>query len=194
MNFLAHLFLSGKNEEVLVGNLLGDFMRGRKPGALSEDVAKGIILHRKIDEFTDNHPLVIETKQRLRPVFKHYAPVVADVYYDHFLAANFSDYSDITLKDFAHKCYYILRNHKDLFPPRFQQALIYMRFRNVLVSYSKLNGMEFAFARMSRRTNHFSNFHNATKELNKNYDQYYSEFKIFFPELRDFTNEILDSL
>jgi len=193
MNFLAHLFLSGENEEVMVGNLLGDFMRGRKPGAFREGIAKGISLHRKIDEFTDNHPLVIKTKHRLRPEFKHYAPVVADVFYDHFLAANFSDYSDISLKDFAHRCYYVLRKHKELFPPRFQQALIYMRFRNVLVSYSKLNGMEFAFARMSKRSNHATNFHNATKELHKNYDYYYSEFKIFFPELFNYTKEILDS-
>jgi acyl carrier protein phosphodiesterase len=193
MNFLAHLFLSGENEEVMVGNLLGDFMRGRKPGAFSKDIAKGISLHRKIDEFTDNHPIVIETKHRLRTEFKHYAPVVADVFYDHFLAANFSDYSDIPLKEFAHNCYNILRMHKDLFPPRFQQALIYMRFRNVLVSYAKMNGIEFAFARMSRRTNHISNFHNATKELHKNYDHYYSDFKIFFPELCNYTMGILAS-
>jgi acyl carrier protein phosphodiesterase len=194
MNFLAHLFLSGKNEELMVGNLLGDFMRGRKQEAFSEGVAKGICLHRKIDEFTDNHPLVTESKLRLRPAFKHYAPVVADVFYDHFLAANFSDYSDVSLKDFAQRCYNVLRMHKDLFPPRFQQALIYMRFRNVLVSYSKMNGIEFAFARMSRRTNHISNLHNATKELHKNYDHYYSEFKIFFPELCIYTKGLLDSL
>jgi acyl carrier protein phosphodiesterase len=191
MNFLAHLFLSGENEEVMVGNLLGDFMRGRKPGAFSEDIAKGISLHRKIDEFTDNHSMVTESKKRLRPLFKHYAPVVADIYYDHFLAANFSDYSAISLKDFAHDCYYVLKLYKDLFPHRFQQALIYMRFRNVLMSYSKLSGIEFAFARMSKRINHPSNIHNATNELDKNYVLYYSEFKIFFPELCDFTKEIL---
>ena len=193
MNFLAHLFLSGNNEEILVGNLLGDFMRGRKIDAFSEGIAKGIDMHRKIDEFTDNHPMVIATKQRLRPLFKHYAPVVADIYYDHFLAANFSDYSDVPLKDFAHKCYKALQTHRDLFPPRFQPALIYMRFRNVLVSYSKLRGIQFAFARMLRRTSHPSNLMNATKELKENYEKYYSEFKIFFPELCEFSRQLLNT-
>lgn len=193
MNFLAHLYLSGENEELMVGNLLGDFMKGRKLEAFSHGIIKGIDLHRKIDRFTDQHPSVIETKQRLRPLFKHYAPVIADVYYDHFLAANFSDYSKITLKDFSTYCYKVLREYKNIFPPRFQQALIYMRFRNVLISYSNLSGIEFAFSRITKRINHPSNVEEATNELKNNYNKYYSDFKIFFPELRDYSRQILNS-
>jgi acyl carrier protein phosphodiesterase len=184
MNFLAHLFLSGDNEEILVGNLLGDFMKGRKINSFSGNILKGIELHRKIDDYTDNHPLVIQTKQRLRPVFRHYAPVVADVYYDHFLASNWKEYSNIPLKDFTRWCYDVLRKHKELFPPRFQRALIYMRFRNLLLSYATLRGISFAFERISFRAEHASNLEYATDEIKKNYQLYLAEFKEFFPELQ----------
>jgi len=186
MNFLAHLFLSGNNDEMLVGNLLGDFMKGRKISSFDEGIINGIILHRKIDEFTDNHPLVVKTKERLRPLFKHYTPVVADIYYDHFLAANWNDYSEVDLKDFAQHSYQVLRKHKELFPPRFQQALVYMRFRNVLVSYAKFSGIDFAFNRMALRSNYPSNLKNATIELKANYDLYLAEFQKFFPELQEY--------
>ncbi len=186
MNFLAHLFLSGTDEEVMVGNLLGDFMKGRKVTSFDDKIIKGILLHRKIDEFTDNHPLVIKSKERLRPLFKHYTPVVADIYYDHFLAANWNEYSEITLKKFAKQCYLVLRKHKELFPPRFQQALVYMRFRNVLVSYAKFSGIDFAFNRMAIRSNYPSNLNNATEELKVNYKLYLSEFREFFPQLQDY--------
>jgi acyl carrier protein phosphodiesterase len=191
MNFLAHLFLSGNDEDILTGNLLGDFMKGRKINSFSDSIIKGIVIHRKIDVFTDNHPLVIQTKQRLRPDFKHFSPVIADVYYDHFLASNWNDYSNLPLKEFANWCYSVLRKHKDLFPPRFQQALIYMRFRNLLFSYAKISGINFAFERLSKRTDHNSNLNNATKELMNNYEFYYAEFKVFFPELQNYVKGII---
>lgn len=190
MNFLAHLFLSGDNEEIMLGNMLGDFVRKINVAGLSEGVIKGILLHREIDNFTDNHPLVDITKQRLRPLFSHYSPVVADVYFDHFLAANWNDYSDIPLKEFAKNCYSILKKNKNLFPLRFQQALAYMRFFNMLVSYSKFSGIDFAFNRIKNRTGYHSNLDNASKELKANYNIYKNDFLIFFPELQKFVDDL----
>jgi acyl carrier protein phosphodiesterase len=186
MNFLAHLFLSGNNDEIMVGNLLGDFMKGRKISNFDDGIVKGILLHRKIDEFTDNHALVLQTKERLRPLFNHYTPVVADVFYDHILAVNWSDYSDVALKDFAKHCYQVMRKHKDLFPLRFQPALVYMRFRNVLMSYAKFSGIDFAFNRVASRSLYPSNLQNATTELKKNHKLYTAEFKEFFPQLQEY--------
>jgi len=186
MNFLAHLFLSGDNDELMVGNLLGDFMKGRKLDSFDDKIVKGIFLHRKIDEYTDNHPLVTTTKERLRPLFKHYTPVVADIYYDHFLASNWKDYADVSLKDFANHCYRVIRKHKEHFPPRFQQALVFMRFRNVLISYSKFSGIDFAFNRMVLRSKYPSNLQHATAELKENYNLYLVEFKEFFPQLQEY--------
>jgi acyl carrier protein phosphodiesterase len=183
MNFLAHLFLSGNDEEIMVGNVLADRMRGSKSEEFSEKIKKGIRLHRIIDEYTDSHPVVIESKQRLRPEFGHYAPVIVDVFYDHFLAANWKEYSDVPINDFAARCYYALKKYRKLFGGGFQIALVYMRFRNLLVSYSTFKGVQFALERMSGRARNASNLVAAVDELKKNYPHYQKEFSLFFPEL-----------
>ncbi|HOT89928.1 MAG TPA: ACP phosphodiesterase [Bacteroidales bacterium] len=192
MNFLAHLYLSGNNEEIIVGNLLGDFMRGKKIESFPSGIAKGIQIHRKIDVFTDTHPIVLQTKNRLRPFFNHYSGVIIDIYYDHFLASNWATYNDISLKDFTTTCYDILKKNRAVFPPRFQQALKYKRFRNLLCSYSKISGIKFAFNRLANRTSYPSNLKYATCELENNYGIYHQEFKEFFPELMEYAKEIME--
>jgi acyl carrier protein phosphodiesterase len=188
MNFLAHLYLSGSDKEVMVGNVLADRMKGQKINDFSEGIREGIRLHHIIDNFTDHHPVVAESKQRLRPEFRLYAPVIADVFYDHFLAANWENYSDISLKDFAEKSYLALKQHRKLFTGGFQVALVYMRFRNLLVSYSRFEGVQFALERMSGRAKNASNLLSAVDELKKNYSLYKKEFILFFPELIDHVN------
>lgn len=189
MNFLAHLFLSGNDEEIMVGNILADRMRGRRADEFSPNIQKGIQLHRIIDDFTDRHPMVEKSKQRLRKEFGHYAPVITDVYYDHFLAANWNEYSDVPLNDFAHEGYYALKKYRHLFGGGFQIALVYMRFRNLLVSYATFKGVRFALDRMSGRAKNASNLADAVGELKKNYLHYQQEFKIFFPELVNYLNQ-----
>lgn len=186
MNFLAHLFLSGNDEEIMVGNVLADRIRGRKISDFSQGIQKGIRLHRIIDNFTDTHPVVELSKQRLRKEFGHYAPVITDIYYDHFLAVDWKKYSDIPLNDYAMTCYKILKKNKALFSSGFQLALIYMRFRNLLVSYSTFKGIHFALKRMSGRTRNAVNLVAAVEELKKNYPLYYKEFNQFFPELVEY--------
>ena len=180
MNFLAHLYLSGNDEEIMVGNILADRSRGLVKKNLSEGILKGIRLHHAIDYYTDNHPVVALTKKRLNPAFGHYAPVITDVYYDHFLAANWNEYSDISLEIFAKKSYSALRKHRNLFPTDFQLAFIYMRFRNLLVSYRTIEGVKFVFDRMSGRAVNSRNLHLAIEELKENYPLYEKEFHEFF--------------
>ena len=189
MNFLAHLYLSDDIEEIIVGNILADMLKGQNISKFNEKIVKGIELHRKIDKFTDQHHVVNKTKQRLRPLFKHYSPVVVDVYYDHFLAVNWKDYSEIPLKEFANNCYNVLRKHKELFPFRFKQALKYHRFRKLLTSYTEIKGIRFAFKRLENRSMYISNLHLAPKELERNYFLYYEEFREFFEDLKDFTGK-----
>ena len=185
MNFLAHLFLSGDNEEIMVGNVLADRIRGKKINDFSEGIQKGIRLHRIIDSYTDTHPVVELSKQRLRRDFGHYAPVIADVFYDHFLAANWNEYSDVPLKTFAEKSYHALKKYRMLFSGGFQFAFVYMRFRNLLVSYSTYKGVHFALERMSGRAKNSSNLTDAVDELKKNYSLYKKEFSSFFPQLAE---------
>lgn len=188
MNFLAHLYLSGNDEEIMVGNVLADRIKGKKMHDFSEGIQKGILLHHTIDNFTDNHPIVEVSKQRLRQKFGHYAPVIIDIFYDHFLAAKWEKYSEIPLQEFAMKSYNALKKHRKLFSSGFQVALIYMRFKNLLVSYKTFRGVQFAFDRLSGRSEHLSNLSKAVVELKNNYSLYKNDFEVFFPSLIEHVN------
>ena len=186
---MAHLYLSGNDEEIMVGNILADRSKGLIKKNLRQGILNGIKMHHAIDSFTDNHPVVALTKKRLNPVFGHYAPVITDIYYDHFLAANWDDYSDVSLEVFAKNCYTILQKHKKLFPADFQFAFIYLRFRNLLVSYRTIEGIKFAFDRMAGRAVNSKNLHLAIEELKENYPLYEKEFKDFFKDaIKKFQN------
>src|SRR5277367_1527199 len=101
MNFLAHLYLSGDNPKIKTGNFIGDFVKGKNlADRFEKDIAKGIVLHREIDWFTDRHPVVKQSKDRLREKYRHYSGVIVDVFYDHFLARNWINYSSKSLSDF----------------------------------------------------------------------------------------------
>jgi len=180
MNFLAHLYLSRDDEELMVGNILADFSKGVLNKNLNGNITRGIEIHRKIDHFTDTHPIVQQTKHRLQPGFNHYSPVVADVFYDHFLARQWEQFSSERLNDFANKAYVALKKHRLLFPLRFQHALVYGRFRKLLISYASVDGIDKAFNRISARTHFESNLEKASSELKRNYASYQSDFFSLF--------------
>lgn len=189
MNFLAHLYLSGNDEEIMVGNILADRIKGKKMHDFSEGIQKGIHLHHAIDNYTDNHPVVEASKQRLRQKFGHYAPVIIDIFYDHFLAANWEKYSETPLGEFAMKSYKALKKYRKLFPSGLQAVLIYMRFRNLLISYVSIKGVQFSLERISGRAKNSTNLTAAVDELKKNYTHYQNDFKKFFPELVAFVKK-----
>lgn len=187
MNFLAHLYLSGDDPEVMVGNFIGDFVKGRKvrerfrPG-----IAAGIELHRAIDEFTDAHPVVDRSKQRLRPELRHYSPVVADMFYDHFLAANWSRYHDMPLALYAASVYRLLESYYDLLPEGVKAMLPHMVGGNWLVGYARIEGIQRALSGMAARTPYESGMETATDILRADYASFKKDFTEFFPELENF--------
>src|SRR6185369_10110303 len=151
MNFLAHLFLSGENPEIKLGNFIGDFVKGRnQEDRFGKEIAKGIALHREIDWYTDRHPVVKQSKERLRPKYRHYSGVITDVYFDHFLARNFDKYSEMILPDFADECYAIIQRHDSILPKEVKFMMPYMIKGNWLVNYSKIEGIHRALSGMSR--------------------------------------------
>ena len=105
MNYLAHFYLARNDKGLIVGNLLADYAVGKKYLDYPQEIQRGILLHRRIDEFTDDHPETEKTKVRLREKYKKYSPVISDVYYDYFLGQNWSDYSDVPLKSFTQRIY-----------------------------------------------------------------------------------------
>jgi acyl carrier protein phosphodiesterase len=173
---------------MMVGGVLADFIKGNKIKNYKPEIIKGIGLHRKIDKFIDEHAVIEESKKRLRKKFSHYTPVIIDIYCDHFLAINWKIYSEETLENFALRSYKILKKHRFLFPLRFQHALIYGRFKNLLLSYLTFKGINFAFQRLEGRTKFYSNLNKATEELKRNYDLYQNEFKIFFEDIVGYLN------
>lgn len=193
MNFLAHAFLSGDNPKILVGNFIGDFVKGKQAlTAYDSDVLKGIELHRLIDGFTDHHEVVRESKQRLRAGYRHYAGVIVDVFYDHFLAKNWDQYHPMQLPGYAQHVYDIMERHHDMVPAEAQHMLPYMTAGNWLLSYAKIEGVGRALTGMSRRTTYVSHMETAVEALRENYDLFEREFKIFFPELQRVCAEFLD--
>jgi len=183
LNYLAHSFLSGNDEELLVGNFIADSVRGSQLQLYPEKIAQGIILHRQIDTFTDSHPVVQQTKERLRPNYRKYAGVIADIYYDHFLAINFDQYSDLGLANYTQHVYNSVQRHHAILPERVLYFLPYMIEQDWLLNYANLEGIRRSLTGLSRRTAFVSNMETAADELRKNYHLYLHEFNIFFPDL-----------
>lgn len=195
MNFLAHLYLSGDRPGIMVGNFIGDFVKGRDVRSrFDEEVATGIALHRAIDEFTDGHPVVARSKLRLRPMFRHYSPVVADMFYDHFLAANWSDYHAVALPEFASSVYDLLTSYSEILPSGVKHMLPYMIKGNWLVSYAKPEGIHRALSGMAARTPYESGMEKSGEVLEAHYTDFRQEFMEFFPEIETYARDYLNAL
>jgi acyl carrier protein phosphodiesterase len=188
LNYLAHVFLSGLNEELLIGNFIADSVRGSQLQQYPAGIAAGIILHRQIDTFTDAHPVVHQTKNRLRPQYRKYAGVIADIYYDHFLAVNFHRYSSQPLADYTQEVYGLVQRYQSILPEKVQYFLPYMMEQNWLLNYANINGIRRSLTGLSRRTAFVSNMDTAATELENNYLLYEKEFQAFFPDLQAYVS------
>ncbi len=187
MNFLAHIYLSGNNELITIGNFMADSIRGKQYKSFPNVIQVGILLHRHIDTFTDAHPIVRQSTKRLHENYSHYSGVIVDILYDHFLAKNWSRYSDIPLQIYVDQFYELLRIHFEILPIRVQKMMPYMIADNWLLNYANLDGIQRVLNGMNRRTNNISQMNNATLELKLYYDEFEHEFTTFFEELRSFS-------
>lgn len=151
MNYLAHTYLSYQNSDLIIGNFIADSIRGNKFYGLSDDIIKGIKLHRKIDTFTDSHPIFLTSKHRFSKNFDKYSGVLMDIIYDHYLAKNFEQYSSYSLQNHANEVYEILKNNHDILPENAKRFYNYMTERNILFHYSSLNGIETVLTHLSGR-------------------------------------------
>lgn len=194
MNFLAHLKLSGDHEYTLLGNFIADHITGNKIKHLPQGVIDGILLHRKIDNFTDHHPVFAESRARLHPKYHKYAGVIADVFYDHFLAKNWNDYSEFHISSFTSYCYGVLLRNYNLLPSKSKKILPFFIMQNWLSSYAKMEGLRRSFHMLARRAKFKSNMEYVVDDLIDDYELYESEFKLFFPEIADFCQKELDIL
>jgi len=188
MNFLAHLLISKDNEQIMVGNFIGDFVKGSQIKNYNQDIQKGIRLHRAIDSFTDSHPVVLESKKRLRSKFRHYSPVIVDVFYDHFIARDWKKFSSEPLIEFTLRFYKLMEQYQEVVPKGVSHMLYHMSTGNWLYNYQFLEGINKALTGMSRRTKFTSKMELATSSLEEHYSQFENEFHTFFPELLTFSH------
>lgn len=194
MNFLAHIYLSGNEEDIILGNFIADGIKGNRYLNYPPGIAKGILLHRAIDTFTDAHPTVRKSTARLHQNYSHYSGVIVDIFYDHFLAKNWKSYCSVPLGQFAENFYTLLQKNSSQLPPRIQTMMPIMIANNWLVSYATVAGIGKILAQMNMRTGGVSKMDESVKELLEFYDEFESDFTSYFEELREFSRQKLLSL
>lgn len=183
MNFLAHILLSGTDDKIMIGNFIGDFVKGRQLDMYEEKVQTGIRLHRFIDTYTDTHPIVSQSKKRLRERFSHYAGVIVDVFYDHFIAINWRRYSGESLLVFTTHFYKKIQSYTHL-PEKVSTMIAHMTKGNWLYHYQYIEGIDRALTGMAQRTQFDSGMEKAAGYLKTYYTDFESEFHQFFPDLQ----------
>lgn len=194
MNFLAHIYLSGDNDLIKIGNFMADGIRGKQFEHFPEDVQKGIVLHRSIDTYTDSHDVFRQSTKRLHEKYHHYAGVIVDIVYDHFLAKNWTKYSDEKLDDFINRFYTSLHENYPVLTERTQRIMPTMIQENWLSSYQTVEGIHYILTQMDRRSKNLSKMQFASKELVEFYAEFEQEFTVFFEDLKQHTKNKLHTL
>lgn len=194
MNFLAHLYLSGNDTNIIIGNFIADHIKGNKFKHLPLSIQKGIRLHREIDTFTDTHPVVKKSMHRLNERYGHYDGVIIDIFYDHFLAKNWTNYSTIPFDKYVQSIYTLLQDNLPLLPKKTVEMLPYMIQYNWLYNYQYLKGIKTVLVGMNKRTNGKSKMHLAIEDLKIHYNDFEKDFSLFFEDIRLFTSNKIQEL
>ncbi|AIM61617.1 MULTISPECIES: acyl carrier protein phosphodiesterase [Cellulophaga] len=194
MNFLAHIYLSFEDDEITIGNFIADSIRGNKYKHLPKKIQKGITLHRHIDTFTDAHKTVRKSTKKLHENYGHYSGVIVDIFYDHFLAKNWKNYSDTPLDEFVEKFYDLLEDNYLILPENTKRMMPYMIADNWILSYASLTGISKVLDGMNRRTKNRSKMNFAIVDLKEHYNEFEDEFTSFFEELTTFAKQKYTSL
>jgi acyl carrier protein phosphodiesterase len=195
MNYLAHACLSFQLPDILVGNMISDFVKGKKKFDYGLPIQQGIALHRAIDEFTDFHPVTQRAKEFFRPIYRLYSAVFTDVMYDHFLATDKRQFANSdALASFSEETYQVLLSYRDLLPDNFNRMLPYMVKHNWLWNYQYPEGIQRSFEGLVHRAKYLEDSTQAFAIFKDNYAELKSCYEEFFPALKDFAYSRLQLL
>ena len=186
MNFLAHLLLSGDHPDWIVGGFLGDFVKGRLKGHYPPDVEAGIQLHRKIDLFTDQHPLLKQCHTLFTPELRRYSPIIMDISFDHFLALHWARYDDRELTEFNTRILEILNSSSITLPDNAQLFLERMVSRDILLRYRRPEVIPLVLQKTAQRLSRPNPLAHSGEQFTEQYDSIEAIFFDFFPELEEF--------
>ncbi len=184
MNWLAHLFLSDPEPACRIGNLLPDFVSAKVLATLPPEFQPGIAQHRRIDAYTDAHPVFRRSVGRFAPPFRRYGGVLVDIFYDHFLARDWPSFTHTPLPDFAAEVYASFDAFQPVLPTEAIVPLRLMRESDWLCSYPQLSGIEKALRRLSGRLRRPFDLAAAVPLFEQSYAHFEADFREFFPQLR----------
>ncbi len=189
MNFLAHTYLSGCSEEIIVGNFMGDYVKGRNYLLFPELVKKGILIHRDIDTFTDMHPITRRSKLRVAAKYHKYAGIIIDIFYDHFLASLWDNFSTLPLDEFVNRSYDLLKRNYKVLPEAIKTWFPTFLENNWMMAYKTIDGIELVLERMAENTSLPNHAGYAVEVLSDQYDSFKDDFLEFFPLIIQFLEE-----
>ena len=189
MNYLVHLYLSDPTPECRLGNLMGDFIKGRLENGWDAEILRGIKQHRRVDAFAHQSSVFRRSKARIHDRFGHCKGILVDVFYDHFLARNWSHYSATSLEAFARDIYRLLEKNRDILPPGLQRVAPRMIAHNWLVSYREIQTINGVLERISERLSRPNPIALGIDELHRNYADLESDCGLFLAEAKEFLRE-----
>jgi acyl carrier protein phosphodiesterase len=189
MNFLAHIYLSGENEQIRIGNFIADWIKGSEFKKFPEDIQKGILIHRSIDSYTDSHPTVRKSKNRFSEKYHKYAGVLIDVFYDHFLAMDWDTFSPVPLQDYNNRVKASLLKEIQCFPADLQDFI--PKFMNFgwMDLYVSIDGIDKVLRGMVSNTSLPDKTDDAIRIFRENYSDFRLEFYDYFPQLMHYVEE-----
>jgi len=194
MNYLGHAYLSFGHPEILTGNMISDFVKGKAKFGFSGNIIKGIDLHRQIDSYTDNHAAIKSAKEIFRPAYRLYSGAIVDVVLDHFLAADRKEFPENTLFNFTTTVYQQLEHHRDEFPPVFTQIFAYMKTQNWLYGYREKEAIRNSLAGLVRRATYLSESTTAYNLFLEHYVHLEACYRIFFEDVKQFAKHRFQTL
>ena len=184
MNFVAHQYLSFKQQSLQIGNLLGETVKGKQYLDFPDDIQKGILLHRSIDTFTDSHEIVKQSSRYFHETQHKFAPIIVDVIYDYFLIKHWNDFSDTPYQKFKLDCYQLFKNEYDTFPKKLQETIFYLLKYDWFENYSTIEGVQKTLKGIGSRAKFENNLHQIIPEFEQYYSMLEKDFLQFFPLLQ----------
>ena len=194
MNHLAHAFLSDGTTASVLGSLMGDFVKGPLDDRYAPDVTRGLLLHRRVDSYTDGHPIVAGSRARIGRERRRFAGILVDMFYDHFLALHWMRFADVPLEQFTARVYTILLEHRSMLPDRLQLVAPYMTQGDWLGSYREVDAIGMALDRMGQRLKRGNALLGSGDELRKHYAALEHDFLAFFPDVVRFAKQIREEM
>jgi len=196
LNFLAHLLLAGPDDASRIGNLLGDFARGTPESLVPRyppEVVAGIVMHRKLDRFTDDHPAFHEARGLLASGRRRFAGIIVDVIFDHFLSIRWGEFSDLPLNQFVSDIYASFDRHPTWLGDELPSLLPRIKEDNWLLRYGSIAGIELTFQLLSRRSPRLGPIAGAGEDFNNSYRSFDLAFQQFFPDAQQYAAKMLEA-